>query len=166
MDETISHLLSIAEITGVFLGFSALISLVQQSSGDQRERIKAALINLVLVCLMVIVSCMLPLLLFQFGTAEKLVWAVSAGITFSLNICLIFFYSRLTVGWTATHRQNPVLSYVAWGIEPFFQAPLVLCIFPIWTELGPALYLTALVAAMMQTALLLTNIVVLLLHDD
>ena len=166
MDESISHFLSIAEISGVFLGFAALVSLVDRSIGEKRQELKSLLTNLVFISLLIIAASMFPLLLLQYGIVETLIWAVSAGIVFILNLCIIFYMSRLTFGWKAAHRRNPALSYVAWGIEPFFQIPLIFCILTLWNEHALAFYLTALVAALMQTSLLLANIVVLMLQDE
>lgn len=162
----LDQFLSIAEISGIFLGFAVLISLVDRSEGEQREHLTFLITNLVFACLLIITASMMPLVLYRYGLVEGLVWAISAGIVFSLNIVIVMFMSRLTKGWKAAHRRSSRFSFVIWSLEPFFQFPLIFCVLGLWHSLSLAFYLTAMVATLLQTALLLANLVVSSLEDE
>ena len=51
------------------------------------------------------------------------------------------------------------MSIAVWALEPVYQLSLLLCIAGVWSGLGPAFYLTALVVALGQVGLVFATLV-------
>jgi len=158
--------LSIAEIAGVFLGFAALVSIVNRSTGEKKENLKFSLTNMVFLSLLVVAGSLFPIVLIHYEFAARLVWGVSAGALFLLNGVIFFYLSGFASGWKKAHANAPIISYTAWCLEPLFQIPLVICMLGFFEEYLLALYMTSLVAILPQPALILANVVVTVVSEE
>ena len=117
------------------------------------------LINVALISTMVIAVSLIPIVFSRFGITEELVWRISAAIFFVSNLALISLLMRATAGFFAFAAQMPWLNGIIWCLEPFLQIPLLLCIFSIWPNLGPPLYLLAVVTCLLQVSLFFAHFV-------
>jgi hypothetical protein len=156
-------LLAIAEIAGVFVGFAALVTFIaHRSDGDDRDVEIFNLINVVLASVVVIVGALVPVAFHRYGFSEATVWRASSGLLFAMNWGQILYVSRVTQGYRSAHSRRRGLSIAVWALEPVYQLPLVLCIAGVWSGLGPAFYLTALVVALAQVSLVFATLVTML----
>jgi hypothetical protein len=160
MSRDIDTLLAIAQIAGVFVGFAALVTFIaHRTDSDDRHIDVFSLINLVLASVVVIVGALVPVAFNRYGVPEATLWRSSSGVLFILNWAQILYVNRVTQGYRSAHSQRRGLSIAVWALEPVYQLSLLLCIAGVWSGLGPAFYLTALVVALGQVGLVFATLV-------
>ena len=161
MADDISSLFAIAEIAGVFIGFAALVTVVaSRSEGEGRLEDTFKLAHVVLINVMIITAALFPVVLNRYGLASSAVWRISSGFLIAVNLMQTLYLSRTTQGYRSAFSQRRTLGLAILSLSPFFHIPLLMCIFGIKQNLAPALFLTAIVAAIFQSSLFFADLVI------
>lgn len=156
-----SLFLAIAEISGVFVGFGALISLTRRGevAADTFGRIQAV----VTIGLVVIVAAVLPVALGRYGVSGHALW-FWCSLVFLLLVWTVTLASlrspqnRRLVRSQA--RSNPILAAFFWVLlEAAIQVPLILAILGLFPDLEPGFYTTALAFNLFEAAFVLAQLV-------
>ena len=160
MTDDIDNLFAIAEIAGVFIGFAALVTVVaRRSEGESRIEDTFKLASVIIVNVMIITAALFPVVLDRYGLAPSTVWRIASGFLFVVNLFQIAFLSRTTQGYVAFARRR-ALGVAVVSLSPFFHIPLLLCIFGVMPNFAPAFFLTAIVAAIFQSSLFFSDLVI------
>ena len=109
---------------------------------------------------MIITAALFPVVLDRYGLAPSTVWRISSGFLFVVNLLQIFFLSRTTQGYAAAFAPRRALGLAVVSLSPFFHIPLLLCIFGVMPNFAPAFFLTAIVAAIFQSSLFFSDLVI------
>ena len=159
-DIAVGYLLSLAEISGVFVGFGALIGALQ--SREERDSQKAGMIATVCVIgLVTLLGCLIPLLLsgFNFNNIwfySSLTFLIIIGIAFGLA----YFYPSYGGGNPIEFSKHPVASLIFWVLlELPIQASLLCNIIGFLPQHASALYLTAIIFNFAESGFFLVMIV-------
>jgi hypothetical protein len=167
LKDDIDNLFAIAEIAGVFIGFAALVTVVAKSGAGESEREDTFMLaSVVITNVMIITAALFPVVLSRYGLSPAGVWRISSGYFWVLNLLQIAFLSRTTQGYSAAFSRRRILRSTMLLLSPFFHVPLLLCIFGIFQDLAPALFLTAIVAAVFQSSLLFADLVISIIVPD
>jgi len=153
-------LTSLAEIAGVFVGFGALIGVVNRAQSSDRQL--SGVQGIVVIGLLVVVAAMLPLGIAGYGLDSGLVWRSSSALFLVLIWVVIFISLRSPVRSASPlgFSNNPIAFTVFWLLlELPIQVPLVLATLGVLEHLAPAFYSTALILNLFQGALLLALLV-------
>lgn len=154
MSQGVEVLMAIAGIAGVFVGFSALVSVSGQSqiAPTQLGLIRA----IVTIGLIVIITTLVPVGLGYYGITGHDLWLLSSltflVLTWAVNILSLRRPEnrQFTI---AQARDNPLWSAFFWLLlEIPMQLPLVLIVLGINPELDQAFYLTAIILNLFQAA--------------
>lgn len=157
----IDHLIGMAEIAGVFVGFGALISATRRSEIEvaQLAQIRAV----VTTGLVVIVAALIPVGLDRYGVRGHTLWFVSSLVFLIISWSVIILALRRPENRAmilSQARANPVQSSFFWlFLELPIQIPLLLTVLGLRPELEAAFYLTALVLSLFEGAFVLTQFV-------
>jgi hypothetical protein len=155
MNESIDQLLSLAEISGIFLGFAGLTTAVLDRGDATKIRMDLfSLITIAIVCALIIIGALLPMTLQHFLSSEESLWRASALGLYSANLASIYITTQLTPGYSETHTTRGVQAKMVWLSEPLLHISLILCIFNLWTGHGVALYFTALIFMFLQVLMM------------
>jgi hypothetical protein len=152
---------ALAEIAGVFIGFGALISLTRRSEAEaaQLGQIRAV----VTIGLVVMVAALIPVGLDRYRVTGRLLWFVSSLVFLAISWAVIVLSLRRPENrqmMIAAARSNPMKAVFFWlFLEVPVQIPLLLAVFGARPDLGPALYLTALVFNLFEAAFVLAQLV-------
>ena len=161
MVQDVDLFLAIAEISGVFVGFGALISFTRRSEiqAVQLGQIRAV----VTIGLVVIVAALLPVGLSRYGVTGHGLWFTSSLIF----LALVWVVTTLSLRrpenrqvMLAQTRESPATAAFFWLIlELPIQVPLVLTLLGPFPNLEPAFYTTALVFHLFEAAFVLARLV-------
>ena len=103
--------------------------------------------------LFVLISALIPLVIFDFGLAASTTWRLSSGLVLANNLIgLVRSLVRDDNALAQTNDWN--LRHIMWAIEVVCLAALVANVFGIFKEFASALYLTFLVARVAQVAVM------------
>lgn len=160
--ETMGFLISIAEISGVFVAFGALIGAVQ--SRDTLAPEKKALAQAVsMIGIVSLLGALIPPILNSFDLTGHSLWLYS---TIGFEIIILFGFSSALSRkdfkefGPINRKRWPVFSLVYWfPLEVSLQASLLLIIFGFFPEKGNALYLFAQWVNLAEAAIALTLLV-------
>ena len=150
--------IAIAEISGVFVGFGALIGV----SG--REEIETAqlqrLRGLVTVGLIVVIAALIPVLITSYGFIDHILWFWSSLIFLCLNWGVMIWTLRQPESRVAMQSMSRTHMALFWLLlEIPLELPLFLIIFGLFPDLDSAFYLTGLLFLLFQAAYTLTTVV-------
>jgi hypothetical protein len=156
-----SLFLAIAEISGVFVGFGALISLTRR--GEIAPTTLGRIQAVVTIGLVVIVAAFLPVVLGGYGVNGHALW-FWCSLVFLLLVWAVTVFSlrssqnrRLV---TSQARSNPVLAAFFWILlEAAIQVPLILTLLGIFPDVEPGFYTTALAFNLFEAAFVLAQVV-------
>lgn len=161
MIEDLELLLVIAEITGVFVGFGALIGLSRPRDVDASQVVHVR--GVVSIGLTVFVVALLPVLLNRYGVEGHALWFVCSLIYLVLN------WGSLIQGFrepesravaTTQARARPFRTLFFWLLlEVLVQGPLYLILLGLSPDLGSALYTTALLFNLFEGVFMLAQLV-------
>ena len=161
MIEDLELLLVIAEITGIFVGFGALISLSRPKDVDDLQVLQIRAV--VTIGLMVFVVALLPVLLNRYGVEGHTLWFVSGLVFLVLNWASAIqgFREPKSRSMVVTQARNqPLRSMFFWLLlEVLMQAPLYLILLGLLPDLEPALYTTSLLFNLFEGVYVLTQVV-------
>ena len=159
--EDLELLLVIAEITGVFVGFGALISLSRPKDADAWQVVQVR--GVVSIGLTVFVVALLPVLLSRYGIEGHTLWFL-ASITY-----LVLNWGGLIHGLresesrtlaTTQARAQPWRTLFFWLLlEVILQAPLFLILLGLYPDLAPAFYTTSLLFNLFEGVYILAQVV-------
>jgi hypothetical protein len=157
--ENSDHFLSIAEIAGVFIGFSSLISLSPGRSRGIHYELRA----IVTIGLLVLVAALLPVWLSSYALSERAIWSLSSGGFLTLNwiaILMPLLDHEYRAWQIAGAKANLALTIIFWTfLQIPIQIPLFLALLHITPSLAPAHYMTALVVSLFEAAFIFARIV-------
>jgi hypothetical protein len=161
MIEDMELLLVIAEITGIFVGFGALISLTRPKDADDVQVLQIR--GVVSIGLMVFVVALLPVLLSRYGVEGHTLWFVCGFIFLVLNWGSLVqgFRSSESRALAATQaRVHPLRTLFFWLLlEALMQAPLYIILLGLFPDLDPALYITSLFFNLFEGVYVLAQVV-------
>lgn len=162
MDTQTSDLFfAIAQIAGIFVGFGALISFTRDREVSSYEIFMLRAV--VVAGLFIMIGALLPLGINAYGIGETLLWQISGGCLFVLNLASIYFQFapgtiRETYGKTA--RANPMGATFFWLIlEGTSQVLLILLILGFYSQFARAFYSSVLIINLFQAAYILSSLV-------
>jgi hypothetical protein len=154
VDTDTTFLLGIAQIAGVFVGFGALIG----STGSLKKRDESiVLINTVVIASgIVLVAALFPIGLGQYGLGEAATWRIS-GVALLLLSWIAIAGVTSSAGrakWlSAEIRNQPTINIFFWiFLEAPIQIALVILVLGLWPHQSQALYSTALILNIIQSA--------------
>jgi hypothetical protein len=161
MIEDLELLLVIAEITGIFVGFGALISLSRPKDADEWQVLQIRAV--VSIGLMVFVVALLPVLLNRYGVEGHTLWFVCGLVFLVLNWGSLIqgFRSSESRSMAVTQaRVQPLRAMFFWLLlEVLMQAPLYLILLGLFPDLEPALYTTSLLFNLFEGVYVLAQVV-------
>jgi hypothetical protein len=161
MIEDLELLLVIAEITGIFVGFGALISLSRPKGVDNWQVLQIR--GVVSIGLMVFVVSLIPVLLSRYGVEGHALWFVCSLVFLVLNWGSLIqgFRESDSRALAATHaRVYPLRTMFFWLLlEVFMQAPLYLILLGLFPNFEPALYTTSLLFNLFEGVYVLAQVV-------
>jgi len=152
--DTITFMLVLAQVAGIFIGFGALISVSKQSGATQREAKTLAM--LVYIGIMIMVGSLLPVLLDRYGIVAQ--WSLRIGAIALLMMAWLAILKTAS-GVVDEFKQSPLNTGFFWLQEIVFQVPLILIVIGVYANFAEAFMLTALVVAAFEAAQLLVGIV-------
>jgi hypothetical protein len=161
MIEDLELLLVIAEITGIYVGFGALISLSRPKDADASQIVQVR--GVVSIGLTVFVVALLPVLLSRYGIEGHPLWFACSLIYLVLNWGSIIQGFRESEGraLAATQaRTQPLRTIFFWLLlEVLMQGPLYLILLGVFVDLGSALYTTSLLFNLFEGVYVLAQLV-------
>lgn len=90
-----STLLVIAQIAATFIGFTALVSVVDQSQGGRWARISIwRIIQMLQLSLILLFLCLIPAILTGFGVPEPLVWQIGCALLVANGLLSMYRIKR------------------------------------------------------------------------
>lgn len=151
---------TIAEISGVFVGFAALIAVTRRSEIDaaQLGQIQAV----VTIGLLVVVAALVPVSLGVYEVSGHGLWVASSLVYLALNWIVIVLALRRSENRQlagAQARSNPMTAALFWLLEVAVQLPLLLIVFGVNRDLDVAFFMTALVFHLFEAAFILAQLV-------
>ena len=161
MTEDLELLLVIAEITGVFVGFGALISISRPKDTDASQVIQIR--GVVSIGLSVFVVALVPVLLSRYGVEGHTLWFLCALIYLVMNWGSIIhgFRESESRSYAASQaRDQPLRTLFFWLLlELLMQGPLYIILLGLLPGLEPALYTTSLLFNLFEGVYLLAQAV-------
>lgn len=161
MTEDFNFLIRIAQLAGVFVGFGALISVMNTRNANaiQLTQIRAV----VSIGLIVIVAALLPVGLGRYGVTGQGLWRVCSLVFLGLVWAVTILSLRMTEGRELTFarmRSNPISTAFFWIVlEVPLQVPLILTVLGLFPLFHPAFYTTALIVNIFEAAFIFAQFV-------
>ena len=160
--QTLDFAISIAEISGVFVGFGVLIGAVQSRDMIAPEK-KALAQGVSLIGIVTLLGALVPPTLSAFGLVAHTLWFYSA-IVFELFVLFGFAAALSRKDFKEfgplNRKRWPIFGVVFWvPLELSLQASLLLVLFGVFPEKSNALYLFALFVNLGEAASALTLLV-------
>jgi hypothetical protein len=159
-DVAIGHLLSLAELAGIFVAFGVLIGAIQSKSEDGSAK-TSHVASASAIGVVTLLACVLPLLLHAY--AVKNLWLYSS-IIFLVLIGLGFYAASLQKDFrnhsVIFFRNGPVIAAMFWIVlEIPIQISLVFNILGLFPEYAFSFYLTAVIFNFAESGLFLVLMV-------
>ncbi len=155
-----------AEIAGVFVGFGALISLRSTRPTDVHDVVYLeAVLGL---GVWVMITALVPIALNRYGVHDHALWLWSALGSLVIWLILLIVFTRRPE--SRALNRNPefvdrVFPIIGLPLHLVIAASLILIILGVWRRLDEALYVTALVAAVVFAGYALLASVMSQQHD-
>jgi hypothetical protein len=150
-------LVALAGIAGVFVGFGALIS---GTSGPNDLWLVRSIVT---QGLMVIAAALVPVLIASYGVAGHQLWVVCALAVLALDwAVIVFMHSRreyMAFQVLQGRGTRAAIGSAMLLLEVPFQGALILIVLGLFPDVDQALYLTAVIVALFQAAVLLVILV-------
>jgi hypothetical protein len=146
---------TIAEIAIAIAGFAALAGAFGTARSEAQNSTAAfhSLRLVVINGLFLLVSALIPLVLFDYGLAASTTWRLSSGLVLANNLIgLVRTLVKDEGALAQTNEWN--LRHIMWAIEVVCLAALVANVFAVFKEFASALYLTFLVAQVARVAMM------------
>lgn len=152
---------SLAEISGIFVGFGALIGIGRRSEIERTEL--GAVRGVVTVGLVVLVAALIPVLITSFGIEGQSLWRLTSLLFLVIIwvvIALPLRSARSRDEFLAAQKASPIAAAFFWLVlEASIQLPLIFNVIGLRPDLAPAFYTTALVINLAEAAFLLAAVV-------
>ena len=161
MTEDFNFLIRIAQLAGVFVGFGALISVMdsRNANATQLTQIRAV----VSIGLIVIVAALLPVGLGRYGVTGQDLWRVCSLVFLGLVWSVTILSLRMAEGRQlaiARMRSNPIGTAFFWlALEIPLQVPLILTALGLYSQFHPAFYTTALIVNIFEAVFVFAQFV-------
>lgn len=141
-------LLSIAEITSVFVGFAVLISVLTPTVAD-----KARLLGMITGASMAIVACILPVSLRYYITSTVDVIQLASILFIILNVIGTVALFKLIPEMSTANKESPFLAMWAWALEAAMYAAMLSAAVGLWPNYASANYFLATCLLLLQAIL-------------
>jgi hypothetical protein len=150
------HLLTFAEVSVAFAGFSSLVALLGSRRGRSHPELDVARLLIMLeASLFVALMSVLPLLPNALGASEQLTWRVSAGLFLVIDgIASYVDARRWRVVWSHFEGADRTVFGIVAVLSVAGDLLVLAILIGIQPELAPGLYLGALVANLVLSGLL------------
>ena len=155
-DVAIGYLLSLAEISGVFIAFGALIGAIQTNLDRSSGRLSHAAATCA-IGVVTLLACLLPLLLDAFAVS-KLWFYSSIGflVLIGVGFAAAFLQPDFRENNAVNFSRRPVIATIFWIVlEIPLQLALLFNIFGFLPEYAIAFYLTAVLFNFAESGLFL-----------
>jgi hypothetical protein len=158
----IEFFIGIAHISGIFIGFEALMGAIRKDEVDASK--KGLVRSVVTVGLVSIVASLIPIGISYYGISEEILWFVCSLIFLGLEWAIMIFSIRNPEDRKMLKeqmREKPVLTTLFFLVlELPLQIPLILVLTGLFsTDIELALYVTALLFNLFQAAFVLGQLV-------
>jgi hypothetical protein len=153
METSYDILIGLASISGIFIGFTALIT---ASDDNKHSFLLKGVINIGMLCL---VASLFPILLGKFNINKDLIWRLS-GILFFIIIWFSLLHSttrRFLIKQFKIDLKAALFFWVV--IETPIQLPLIFCVLNIYPEYHEAFLIVSIVLNIIQAGYLLVQFV-------
>jgi hypothetical protein len=161
MLENAGTLLSMAEITAVFAGFAALVTVVRTGYGDPTDAIHDLLRLRIVIASSVtgVAAALIPVGLDGYGLNPDLTWRLAALIFLGLDNGIIFSFLRSYKPVQGAFKPDRLAVFLVAGLELMEQTSLVVVVLGLSSGNAPALYVTALIANLCQAGFIFVRFV-------
>ena len=151
-------LVALAGISGVFVGFGALIS-TRDADASELWLIR----NVVNGGLMVVAAALVPVVIARYGITGHELWRLCSLIVLVLDwVVIILLHTRrehMAMQVLQTRTTRAAISLTILFLEVPAQIALILVVLGLFPGMEPALYLTAVVLLLFEAAVLLVMLV-------
>lgn len=162
----VDFLISLAEISGVFVGFGVLIGALQREGELTPER-KALAQSVSVLGLVALLAALLPPVLREFGVSSGSLWFYSSIgylVVISLAFASVFGQEDFREYSILNFRRWPFVAAIFWVfLEAPLQGALFLNVFGFFPDKANALYIFAVFFCVAEAAMALTLLV---LHTE
>jgi hypothetical protein len=149
--------LSIAEVSGVFIAFGAMMSTSRQYSITTTILLRM----IVVIGLVVMVGALAPMGLAMFGLEGSNLWRASCGVFLALETTAfaVGIDKKLLEASKQHAKENRGFTLLQGVLEVCIYLPLLLGVFGFYESLWQAFFTVAILINLVQAALLLAKIV-------
>ncbi len=154
-------LLALAEIAAAFAGFAALVSVIRRST-TQAAQAAHDLLRLRLVIggsVAGVAAALVPVGLDGFGFDPAITWRVAAGLFLLFDNSILFSFISAYQPVRGTFPPDRLAVGVTLSLETVEQVSLAAVLFGIFPTSAPALYVTALIANIIQAGFIFVRFV-------
>lgn len=161
MLDNVDTLLSMAEITAVFAGFAALVTVVRSGYGRPTDAIHDLLRLRIVIASSVtgVAAALVPVGVDGYGLQPDSTWRLAALIFLVLDNGVIFSFLRSYRPVQGTFEPDRLAVFLVAGLELMEQASLVVVVLGLSLASAPALYVTALIANLCQAGFIFVRFV-------
>jgi hypothetical protein len=161
MIENTDTLLALAEIAAAFAGFAALVSVIRRSSTEPGQAAHD-LLRLRLVIggsVAGVTAALVPVGLDGFGLDATLTWRVAAGLFLLFDNSILVSFVSAYQPVRGTFPPDRLAVGVTLALESIEQVALVAVVSGLFPGNAPALYVTALIANIIQAGFIFVRFV-------
>lgn len=147
----------IAQIAATFAGFTALVSIVDQSQGGSWARISIwRIMQMLRISLTLMVMCFLPVLLLSFRIPVNITWQICILVSLCVAIGNMIWLTRVQRDLKEDSRRllNKTVFRVNSSLSVIMLPVQFLALLPIWSVDLSAVYLLAMVVNLVVAALI------------
>jgi len=161
MIENTETLLALAEIAAAFAGFAALVSVIRRSSTDA-GRAAHDLLRLRLVIggsVAGVTAALVPVGLDGFGLDAGAIWRIAAVLFLLFDNAILASFASAYQPVRGTFPPDRIAVVVTLGLESVEQVCLIGVVIGVFPVNAPALYVTALIANIIQAGFIFVRFV-------
>ena len=149
-DSDVELLLTFAEVSAAFIGFSAIAGIIGRQIVDAGYQHSNRLRSIVMGSILLLVAAFIPLLVARFDVES--VWRVSSAILFPTNLLVAYLIIKGDVNVQVT-RADRFYMYGAYVSEVPVEVFLLLNVLGLFSNYAGAFYLTVIFVLLLQLAL-------------
>lgn len=147
----------IAQIAATFAGFTALVSIVDQSQGGSWARISIwRIMQMLRISLTLMLMCFIPVLLLSFDVPVDTTWQISVLVSLCVAIGNMFWLTRVRKDLKEDSRRllNKTVFTINTALSVIMLPVQFLALLPVWSVDLSAVYLLAMVVNLVVAALI------------
>lgn len=152
MQDEFDVLLSLAEVAATFAGFAALAGIIGHFAPEAARLDVERLKTVVIASVLVVVTALLPVVVWRFGVPARLVWQFSSGVALVLNGLALWMVARAGRR-SGLHSADRLFTLIGYGLEIPVQLALIANLLLLFPDQAGALYLVFLYLCLCQAVL-------------